>query len=66
MWNATKFVLMQLGQDFAPAAFADIANPGADRHPMEKWILSRLNAAIIQSNEGLASYQFSKVCFVFS
>jgi len=61
MWNATKFVLMQLGEGFAPAPFSEVAHAGPQRHKMEQWILSRLNAAIIQSNEGLTHYHFSKV-----
>ena len=57
LWNAIKFAMINLGQDFVPAA-------GALQSPAKlpfacQWILSRLTAAIHSTVKALHEYQFS-------
>ena len=57
LWNAIKFAMINLGEDFVPAA-------GALQSPAKlpfacQWILSRLTAAIHSTVKALHEYQFS-------
>ncbi|KAJ2841035.1 valine--tRNA ligase, partial [Coemansia erecta] len=47
LWNATRFALMKLGDDFAPPAEA---TPTGCESLAEKWILHRLNVAVRNAN----------------
>jgi valyl-tRNA synthetase len=56
IWNASRFVLMNLGPDFTPV-------PGmvTDRSsPADRWILSRLQQAIADVGTALAEYRFNE------
>jgi valyl-tRNA synthetase len=53
LWNAARFVLMALGDDFVPAADADIELSVADR-----WIVSRLQTAEAEVAAQLEAYRF--------
>lgn len=54
IWNATKFVLGVLGEDFKP--LDHIETPV---RPIDKWILSRLAIATKSANKGFKTYSFS-------
>eukprot|EP01119_Soliformovum_irregulare_P003020 TRINITY_DN1329_c0_g1_i1.p1 TRINITY_DN1329_c0_g1~~TRINITY_DN1329_c0_g1_i1.p1 ORF type:complete len:1040 (-),score=311.70 TRINITY_DN1329_c0_g1_i1:558-3677(-) len=56
MWNATKFALTNLGPNFKPQAKA----PAAGNSVWDKWILSRLNFAINEANDGMKNYDFAR------
>jgi len=58
LWNATKFAMLNFSDSFVPE---DNIDKILDRAlPMDKWILSRLSAATIASNEGFQTYDFPK------
>ncbi|KAJ5076808.1 valine--tRNA ligase 1 [Anaeramoeba ignava] len=67
IWNAVKFTLNFLGDSFE-------LNPESMQNPFQKgesmidlWILSRLNEAIIKTNESFEEYKLSKVTdFLYS
>jgi len=56
LWNATKFVLMMLGEKSGgePASVS-----ASDLDVIDRWMLSRLARATKQIDESVASYQFS-------
>ncbi|KAJ2142278.1 valine--tRNA ligase [Coemansia sp. RSA 451] len=55
LWNATRFALMKLGDDFVPQAEAQLTG----RESLaELWILHRLNVAIRDVNAALADMNF--------
>ena len=56
LWNATKFALMKLGEDFKPAGAA----PTLDtvKTLPEKWILNKLNVAITEMNSAMKEFNF--------
>eukprot|EP01114_Cavostelium_apophysatum_P004351 TRINITY_DN1456_c0_g1_i1.p1 TRINITY_DN1456_c0_g1~~TRINITY_DN1456_c0_g1_i1.p1 ORF type:complete len:1062 (+),score=371.97 TRINITY_DN1456_c0_g1_i1:313-3498(+) len=58
LWNATKFALMNLGPDFKPAD--QQSEESAGKSVWEKWILSRLAAAIEGVDEGFKTYDFAQ------
>ncbi len=52
LWNATRFVLMQVGEESPP-------EPGLARlGPWERWILAELERAARSVNESLESFRF--------
>jgi valyl-tRNA synthetase len=53
LWNATRFALMKLGNEYQPEA--KICLFGKESM-IDKWILSRLNKAIEETNKSLESY----------
>ncbi|KAL3869903.1 hypothetical protein ACJMK2_042527 [Sinanodonta woodiana] len=55
LWNATKFALNGLGENFIPIPAAQLS--GKERE-MDLWILSRLSVAVEQSNKGFETYDF--------
>lgn len=58
IWNATKFALSYLDNDFkAPIDRKLIGNES----PMDLWMLSRLASAVTDSNKGFENYDFPLV-----
>lgn len=58
LWNATRFAMMKLGDDFKPKPTAP--KIGADVVTIyERWILHRLNQAIVETNVALAEFNFT-------
>ncbi|CEP20056.1 hypothetical protein [Parasitella parasitica] len=55
LWNATRFALMKLGDDFVPSKSAD---PSGNESLADKWILSRLNKCAIDTNTALEQRNF--------
>ncbi|KAK3747841.1 hypothetical protein QZH41_015985 [Actinostola sp. cb2023] len=55
LWNATKFALAGLGDDFVPNPKPELLG---NESLMDRWILSRLSNAEQSSNEGFANYDF--------
>eukprot|EP00795_Rhopilema_esculentum_P010703 gene10703-19476_t len=56
IWNATKFALKNLGEDFKPQGQETLGNESL----MDQWILSRLSYAVDASNVGFETYDFVK------
>ena len=55
LWNAIKFAMINLGDDFVPAS--DLQN--SQQLPFAcRWILSRLTAAVDSTVKALHGYQF--------
>lgn len=55
IWNATRFILMNLGDDFKPG------NIEADKlEKFDKWILHKLNEAINSVDSALEGYRFNE------
>ncbi len=57
IWNASRFVLMNLDQDFAPAP----ASATASLSLADRWILSRLNSVTKDIQCALSEYRFNDV-----
>lgn len=55
VWQASKYVLGNLGESFKPVTRLDIASLSVP----ERWILHRMNSAIKGINEAFAARQFS-------
>ncbi|CAO3654857.1 unnamed protein product [Mucor fragilis] len=55
LWNATRFALMKLGDDFKPNASAE---PTGNESLADKWILSKLNKCAIDTNKCLEERNF--------
>ncbi|ODV60141.1 valine--tRNA ligase ASCRUDRAFT_76650 [Ascoidea rubescens DSM 1968] len=55
IYQATKFALMRLGDDFKPE---ETNKPTGNESLVEKWILNKLNQASKKINEGLENRQF--------
>lgn len=55
IWNASRFVLMNLGSDFTPVAFVDGQLDVAD-----KWILHRLTQTVVTVTTHLDAYDFGE------
>jgi valyl-tRNA synthetase len=55
IWNASRYVLMNLPEDFK---LKDISQ--TELEPEDKWILYLLNETVKKVREGLESYEFSK------
>jgi len=54
IWNSTRFILMNLGDDFIPTSF-DINS----LELFDKWILHALNQTIKKTNRALEEYRFN-------
>ena len=54
IWNSTRFVLMNLGENFSTKG---INNASLER--FDKWILFRLNCAIDEISKALSEYRFN-------
>ncbi|KAG2438857.1 hypothetical protein HXX76_005397 [Chlamydomonas incerta] len=58
LWNAIKFAMMNLGEDFAaPEQPLDAAAPGFP--PACRWVLSRLNFAVASTVQSMEAYDFA-------
>ncbi|KAI8144679.1 valyl-tRNA synthetase [Fennellomyces sp. T-0311] len=55
IWNATRFAMMKLGDDFKPNADA---KPTGNESLADKWILAKLNIAARETNKALAERNF--------
>lgn len=58
LWNATRFALAKLGDDFVPSADG-LAAARAANVTADAWILSRLDAAVAAVNAAFATYAFA-------
>jgi valyl-tRNA synthetase len=56
LWNATRLVLAGLGEDFRAVTI----DPAADLALEDRWILSRLQAAIAETTAGIEGYSFHR------
>ncbi len=54
IWNATRFILMNLGEGFTPRPLE-----GAELERFDRWILHRLNGAIESIEYSLKEYRFN-------
>jgi valyl-tRNA synthetase len=59
LWNAARFVLMNLGEDFQPASIDPETATTAER-----WIMSRLQRVIRACNDSLSTYDLDDACNV--
>ncbi|RUS33808.1 hypothetical protein BC938DRAFT_483795 [Jimgerdemannia flammicorona] len=55
LWNATRFALMKLGDDFQPRTDATLTG---NESLADRWILSKLNNASIEVNKALLDNNF--------
>ncbi|CAK8674607.1 unnamed protein product [Clavelina lepadiformis] len=55
LWNAFKFALKGLGENFQPT---QSAKPSGKESLVDRWILSKLSKAIDSSSRGLETYEF--------
>ncbi|XP_074654365.1 valine--tRNA ligase-like [Tubulanus polymorphus] len=65
LWNATKFALMNLGEDYKPLPQHMVSG---EEQPMDRWVLSRLAHAVELCNDGFVKYDFPQAttaCFNF-
>uniref|UniRef100_A0AAF5PKK1 Valine--tRNA ligase n=1 Tax=Wuchereria bancrofti TaxID=6293 RepID=A0AAF5PKK1_WUCBA len=58
IWQASRFTLMQLRNNFAPTE--KFVLPG-ECSTLDRWILSRLSYAVESCNSGMCNYQFNRV-----
>lgn len=58
LWNASRFVMMNLGDSISPEYFTSIKDDG-QLALMDNWILSRLNEAIKSTRHNLDSFKFN-------
>ncbi|MBN1534607.1 MAG: valine--tRNA ligase [Spirochaetes bacterium] len=59
IWNATRFVSLNLGEGFAPREI----DPGELDH-FDRWILHRLNRAVADVTRALGEYRFNEAAQV--
>ncbi|KAL5011505.1 hypothetical protein ScPMuIL_010056 [Solemya velum] len=65
LWNATKFALRSLGEDFKPTPTTELSEQAKE---MDRWILSRLSNAVDLCNVGFENYDFpvaTTACYNF-
>jgi valyl-tRNA synthetase len=55
IWNATRFIMMNLGDDFTPGRINS-----ENLENFDKWILHRLNTAIRSVSDALGEYKFNE------
>ncbi|KAI8927212.1 hypothetical protein BC831DRAFT_453206 [Entophlyctis helioformis] len=55
IWNATRFALMKLGDDYKPRSSA---TPTGKESLADKWILAKLNKAIKETNASMEQFNF--------
>jgi len=58
LWNATRFVLMHIPENFQIAKFEK-----ENLSLFDKWILTRINEVIKEVNEALENYNVSEACY---
>jgi valyl-tRNA synthetase len=56
IWQATRFILMNLGDDFRPRELTT-----DELEIFDRWILDRMNAAIRRVDKSLSEYRFNEV-----
>ncbi|KAH9252303.1 hypothetical protein BASA81_009756 [Batrachochytrium salamandrivorans] len=56
LWNATRFALMKLGEDYLPRAAKSQLN--GDESLVDLWILAKLNQAITNTNQSMEQMNF--------
>ncbi|KAI3334888.1 tRNA synthetases class I-domain-containing protein [Ustulina deusta] len=56
IWQASKYVMGRLPENFKPANHLDVANLSTP----EKWIIHRMNSAVRDLNQALEAREFSK------
>ncbi|GAP87644.1 putative valyl-tRNA synthetase [Rosellinia necatrix] len=56
VWQASKYVMSRLPENFVPAAHLDVANLSTP----ERWIIHRMNTAVRELNDALEAREFSK------
>jgi valyl-tRNA synthetase len=59
LWNAIRFAMMNLGDDFEPKSAADFAAVAEGLPFACRWILSRLSAATRKISDAMFAYDFS-------
>uniref|UniRef100_A0A646QHV5 Valine--tRNA ligase n=1 Tax=Hemiscolopendra marginata TaxID=943146 RepID=A0A646QHV5_9MYRI len=65
LWNATKFALLSLGDNFSPEKRFQL---NGNESKLDLWILSRLRNAVETCNKGFESYDFpsaTTACYNF-
>lgn len=65
LWNATKFALMSLSKNFKPTEKIQLTG---NEQAVDKWILSRLSAAVEMCNRAFEEYDFplaTTACYNF-
>ncbi|CAE6413283.1 unnamed protein product [Rhizoctonia solani] len=55
LWNATKFAMLKLDEDFVPESSA---KPTGQKTIVEKWILHKLDVAAVDTNKALEERNF--------
>jgi valyl-tRNA synthetase len=55
IWNSTRFILMNLGEDFSPRDLSV-----KELEEFDRWILHRLNAAVADVTKALEEYRFNE------
>ncbi len=55
IWNATRFILMNLGDDFKPREIS-----AGELEHFDRWMLHRLNTAISEVSTALTEYRFNE------
>jgi len=61
LWNATRFAILNLGESFRydeKGLDAVLLHQG-NEYIIDKWILSRLNDAVVRTNEAFEEYRFA-------
>ncbi|XP_070532577.1 valine--tRNA ligase-like [Ptychodera flava] len=58
LWNATKFALMSLGENYKPAAQIQLTG---SESLVDKWMLSRLSSAVQTCETGWPEYDFPAI-----
>uniref|UniRef100_A0A672HPA1 Valine--tRNA ligase n=1 Tax=Salarias fasciatus TaxID=181472 RepID=A0A672HPA1_SALFA len=58
LWNAVKFAMKSLGDDFVPAEKAQLSG---EESVSDRWILSRLSAAVALCDAGFKAYDFPTI-----
>ncbi|TNN81671.1 Valine--tRNA ligase [Liparis tanakae] len=58
LWNAVKFSMKTLGDDFVPSEKAQLCG---EESVSDRWILSRLSAAVAVCDAGFKAYEFPTI-----
>ncbi|KAI4811290.1 hypothetical protein KUCAC02_014203 [Chaenocephalus aceratus] len=58
LWNAVKFAMKTLGENFVPSEKAQLSG---DESVSDRWILSRLSAAVALCDAGFKAYEFPTI-----
>uniref|UniRef100_A0A3P8WTC0 Valine--tRNA ligase n=1 Tax=Cynoglossus semilaevis TaxID=244447 RepID=A0A3P8WTC0_CYNSE len=58
LWNAVKFAMKTLGENFVPSEKAQLCG---EESVSDRWILSRLSAAVASCDAGFKAYDFPSI-----